>query len=938
MTNLPNWTQAVTLHPDVASGSTAISLYAIDLGSLVSTKANIPVVYRNARNFFAATHLTTGLKQLLEDVLKRLSGIPGDRVLQLHSPFGGGKTHSLVSLYYAATDYPALSTLSGGDTLPDPGTVRVAVVDGEKFDIQGKTVNGQVVCTLWGNIAAQLGCYSLVEYHDRNRVAPGGDVIQEMLGDQPTLILLDEVLKYIERASAESVGDSTLGRQSQDFLQSLSVEVAGSVKAVLIYSLQASLNEAFGNTQLLNMLDHLTSRVDAKREPVTMKDTLPVLRKRLLEDEPDGAITHQVAAEYAKIVTKMRSANAANEAERRIADHGRMGLQDQFSTAYPFHPELINLMRERWSSLPNFQRTRGALRFLAVCLYTLHQKHQARSLLSPGDIPLDDLDVQQAFFSEVGQRASFQAVLERDFYGPNARIQQIDERIATENPALTGVNPAMRLATAILMYSFGGLTKVDPDSSEPFATGVTESELIAAVISPALDNLTAQAVLGQLRNQCLYLHYDGAHYAFKTTPNVTQVLEDYATRVSIERDVDPAIQSELTTRLGGRQAIVWPSSSQNIPHQEPRFLLAYLPLEFAYRTPAQQLLIAQEYLTHYGEHLRRFRNGLGLAIPTGKAVAYLRDAQKYLLAIEQINRERHSLQLTSAQLAQLKERQQHETSALESAFRNLYEAVWLPKLVAQEIIIEKVELSGRALSAANIHERLIELLKIAPPHLFDTVTPEKIMDLMQLGMGEVARNGLPISEIVQAFFENLDFPRMENSAAVGVAVAQGVQSGLFGYVGRSAMVDISQLRDSSGYYIDRDLVRIGMHLDESEIDMSSAMIVLPQVIQPVVLVEPGDTQVSEQITTEIDQPGTDSSEQITTPQTQSKIRTHVRLSMEMTRQQIYASTNALSNLAQAAGKIKILVEATKVDGFDPTWLQNAVLEPLDEADIEVEEE
>ena len=27
------WTQAVTLHPDVASGSTAVSLYAIDLGN-----------------------------------------------------------------------------------------------------------------------------------------------------------------------------------------------------------------------------------------------------------------------------------------------------------------------------------------------------------------------------------------------------------------------------------------------------------------------------------------------------------------------------------------------------------------------------------------------------------------------------------------------------------------------------------------------------------------------------------------------------------------------------------------------------------------------------------------------------------------------------------------------------------------------------------------
>jgi hypothetical protein len=32
------------------------------------------------------------------------------------------------------------------------------------------------------------------------------------------------------------------------------------------------------------------------------------------------------------------------------------------------------------------------------------------------------------------------------------------------------------------------------------------------------------------------------------------------------------------------------------------------------------------------------------------------------------------------------------------------------------------------------------------------------------------------------------------------------------------------------------------------------------------------------------------------------------------------------------------IEAQKLDGFDPAWLRNAVLEPLDEADVKVEEE
>ncbi len=40
--------------------------------------------------------------------LARLTGQDGDRVLQLHSPFGGGKSHVLVALYHAAKNRETL--------------------------------------------------------------------------------------------------------------------------------------------------------------------------------------------------------------------------------------------------------------------------------------------------------------------------------------------------------------------------------------------------------------------------------------------------------------------------------------------------------------------------------------------------------------------------------------------------------------------------------------------------------------------------------------------------------------------------------------------------------------------------------------------------------------------------------------------------------------
>jgi hypothetical protein len=943
------WSQVVHLHPDVERGDTAVAAYAIDLGALVEGDIKIPAVYRQPADFFSVTHLTNGLHRLLEDVLRGLTGGQGDRVLQLRSPFGGGKSHTLAALYHAACDRSALDALPDGPALPDPGPVRVAVFDGEKFDVRGRKIarpersrrNGQHVHTMWGLLAARLGCYDLVAYHDQNRVAPGGDVIADMLGDSPTLLLLDEVLKYLERVLGEKVGDSTLGRQTQDFLQSLSVEVARTSHAVLVYSLQASAHEAFGNVTLLRMLDHLTSRVDAKREPVAGDEILPVLRRRLLAEPPDPKAVQAAAETFAAEVSRMRTAHAVDEAARRAAEDDRLALRDRIDAAYPFHPCLIDIMRERWASLPDFQRTRGALRFLAVCLHALKREGRAGPLLGPGDIPIEDGDVAQAFFTEVGQREPFKAVLQRDFLGPNARVKRIDEQLARERPDLSGVHPALRLATAILAYSFGGLLRPDAEGGEPIATGVTESELLAAVVGPDLDNLTAQAVLKKLREQCLYLHYDGAHYVFKTTPSINQVLEDEALRVK-PQEIERAIYEELNQRLAGRVgAILWPRHSQDIPHLEPRFLLAYLPLDFALQGDAAQEERARELLSQYGDQPRRYRNGLGLAVPERGQVEPLRRAVRYLKAIEWVRKKRHQLNLTTAQMDQLKERERTENTAFESEVRNLYQSVWLPTVDKAGLGLEKITMAGRPLQAQGIHERLIELLtEVLPPRLFRSVTPDKIMELMRLGEGEDAPLAIRTAQIVESFYSVPGFPRLESEAVLRRAIAQGMRDGVFGYVGRAGQVEVDRLREDGEYTVSPRLARIGVDLPEDEIDLGAAVIVLPGVIEseapPSEPTPPGAPARPEPIIPGVTPPGPTPPDVGPIPPEPGVTQTSVRLRMRITRQQLYASFNAIGNLAEAAGAIRVTVEADKLDGFDPVWLRNAVLEPLDEADVEVE--
>lgn len=1009
------WTQVVHLHPDVEAGETATAAYAVDFGAVVAGDRNVPAVYRDARAFFRASYLTTGLRRLLQEVLGRLAGTgpEGDRVLQLRSPFGGGKSHVLLALYHAARDHDALTVLPDVGAyddmpLPDPGPVRVAVFDGEKFDaVAGKAVDGEHVRTLWGWLgwqlaqsAGDLALFELVRQHDESRGAPGGDVIAELLAGGPTLILLDEVLKYIERAYSQPVGDSTLGRQTFDFLQNLSVEVARAPCAVLVYSLQKSAREAMDNVHLLNILDSLTSRVDAKREPITGEEILPVLHRRLLAREPDADVARSTAEAYANVVTRTRMAQAADASSRRLAEDESLQLQARMAAAYPFHPALIDLMRERWAAIPDFQRTRGALRFLANCLHAIKKEAgRALPLLGPGDVPLADTDVRYAFFTEVGQREAFQPVLQHDFIGPNARTRLIDERLARENPALSGVRPAARLGTAILMYSFGGLPR-DPSAEEGeiLPPGVTESELLAACVGPdpssfsgqGLDSITAQAVLKELREKCLYLHYDGARYVFKTIPNVTKLIEDEAENVR-PAEVRVAIKEELGQRLAGKGSVfIWPENSQQIPDEIPAFTLAYLPLEFAALSRSQQETQALDLLSNHGDRPRRYRNALGLAVPDRSQLEPLRRAFLYLKAIERVESKRARLNLTKEQLAQLKERRDTENTAVESAMRALYPAVWLLRSEAGGLALEKVEAGGRPLQATGVHERLMELLTIVPPpRLFDSVTPSRVVELMRLGEAleedKPPRMGIPTRQIRDAFFETLGFPRLVSEEVIKWAITLGVRDGTLGYVGQTRLV-----REERGvYHVKREHVAYERILTSDEIDLEQGYLLLPDVIQPPppvqriqvtpeqAVLQPG--QMQQFTATIVDtvgnvtpvEPawtatgGTISADGVYTagdvegsyqvmarvPETElvgiAGVLVSIeappppgtlRLRMTLNRQQLYQSFNALSNLVEKAGTLDVTVQARAAEGFDPVWLRNAVLEPLEEADIEVERE
>ena len=102
---------------DVLAGVTDAD-FAADLAQVVTTTGSRE--YHDPVRFFANTYPTRGLKNLLGNVCRRLSGAGGDMasIFRLDTSYGGGKTHGLIALAHAA------GGLKGVATPPAPPTDR----------------------------------------------------------------------------------------------------------------------------------------------------------------------------------------------------------------------------------------------------------------------------------------------------------------------------------------------------------------------------------------------------------------------------------------------------------------------------------------------------------------------------------------------------------------------------------------------------------------------------------------------------------------------------------------------------------------------------------------------------------------------------------------------------------------------------------------------
>ena len=749
------WHQIVTPRADIREGRLDESVFAADLSDVVAGRA--PQEYRDALTFFSRTYLTRGLQRLIATVVACLAGKPGEHVIQLQTPFGGGKTHSLITLYHLFKSrpepetLPALRPILSDIGLPALPQAQVAVFVGTAPDpLRGRTP--------WGAIAEQLGKYELIREHDERRLAPGKDLLYELLKDEPTLILMDEITEYVVRCVEpkllEEAPSSEAARAYQTqvlaFLQELTETVKTLPQCALVVTLPSSAPYGEEGERAHYRIQQIFGRMEAIYTPVEGEEIYEVIRRRLFDNVPEPAEVRQVVESYTAMYQKLGDDVPAQVRES--------SYQDRMLKAYPFHPQVIDILLERWSTFSTFQRTRGVLRFLGLVISDLYQQRHPAPLIQPAHINLANPQIRRELLKHIGNE--YEGVLSSDIADSNAKAQRLDQELGSEYKRF-GI--ATGLATAIFFASFSGGER----------RGVGTPELRLALLWGDISSQLVGDALKRLEEELWYLHVEGGRYWFSSQPNLNRILAQREDEVQ-----EPQIQEEfraILKDLAGKELLTYlcPQEPGEVPDRRELQLVILSP-EFS-RPGERAEGEARKFLERSGSVPRVYRNALLVLVADSNGWNEARTKLKRFLALKSVREDKVLWnQLPEENRKDVERRIRDLGGAVKDSLRRTYRHIakagigmggieWLD--MGLPTAAEQRSLAAMVLNYLRTEDKLA--LELAPQRLLEKA----------LRPDETEK---PVSDILEAFRRYPELPMVETDEVVKRSIIRGVKEGLFG--------------------------------------------------------------------------------------------------------------------------------------------------------------
>jgi hypothetical protein len=690
---------------DVLKGALTEADFAADLAQVLRGEG--PEEYRYADQFFANTYPTRGLKNLLANVCARLSGAGGEvaAIFRLDTSYGGGKTHGLIALTHAARGMDNVGNVEEfiAPALLPRGKVRIAAFDGENADpANGRSMGeGILAFTPWGEIAYALAGkagYERVRRSDEQMSAPGAETIRELFGNEPTLILLDELSVYLRKVQNMPRAKDQLTA----FMTSLFKAVESTPNAALVYTLAIGkggiASDAYSQenqfiAERMAEAESVSARKATLLNPTEDDETVQVLRRRLFERIDD------VGAE--RIIEAYRELWLSHR-EALVSDAVRPEALENFRASYPFHPEILETLTGKTATLGTFQRVRGMLRLLARTIAHVWKTKPADATalhlhhVDPGFEP-----IRQEIVTRLQQSAYLPAIANDISSSGSARkslAQEIDADFYSGLPPY-----ASYVARTIFMHSLAFNEQLK---------GLTTEHLRFSIIGPAVDISFVEDARARFRQDSAYLDdKPGAPLRFLAEANLTQIIRRQ------EQHVDPGeVRAQLNDRIkgvfGGQvfESVPFPGGPYDVPDEigdgRPKLVIISYDAEAIGAIVESLPSLIERIYTRKGADgtgFRALKNNLVFIVADEARKDEMRRKMVRRLALRELVREDRLAELAPHQREAVRSMETGSEAVLATAIQQCYRHVFYPSRI--RISNSDIDLAHSAVDMPSASEK-----------------------------------------------------------------------------------------------------------------------------------------------------------------------------------------------------------------------------------------
>lgn len=649
----------------------------------------------DAKKFFARNHVTGGMEEFLQGAVRRLSGQSPQAVFELRQAMGGGKTHNMIALGLLAR-FPELRDLL-------PVSISEAVGDEPAIiaSIHGRDIDRTKF--LWGDIAEQLERADDFRDHWVNGPVEmsEGDWMR-LIGDRPTLILLDELPPYLAMAHTKPVGEGTLLDLMKYSLANL-FSAAMKLKrcVVVIASLEAAYDDArrILGAQLADLRKE-TSRGAMTITPVDLNtdEIYDILRKRLFSAMPDldGEEVDRVATAYRNVYEEaVRGKSLVKSAEQ---------MADEIVSSYPFHPsykDILSLFKEN----EKFRQTRGLIQFTSNLLRSAWRNEGEVFLIGAQYLNFSDTETRNQV-KEIER--SLESALAGDVFDSDgsSHAQGID--------AERGDQAASQVATLLFVSSLS-------DNTDGIR-GLSRETLAHYLATPGRDPIHFTEAFDALRERCWYLHRrEGDRWFFSDIANVRKQIEDKAGKVTKDR-IDDEMRRRLeeifrpVDKRAYSDLVVLPRIDEVNLTPSKRTCLVLSPDAKAPPADAERFF-----------HDQIYKNAFCVVTGDGSQMGSAESGIRRLLAVEAV---KATVADTPRHRKEIEDEEEQAEISLNSTIKSLFNSVWYPQ--SRELKCARIDL-GHYQERGIIHgERAVEsVLSGGGAKKLSEINPETVDRLVE---------------------------------------------------------------------------------------------------------------------------------------------------------------------------------------------------------------